>query len=71
MIRFILKRRFDNAHNNLGCVESLLTLDAEVPELQRWLTSGGWGNAGFEHIELVGAEILPEPAGMASPGAGK
>lgn len=64
MIRFILKRRFEDAHINMGVVETFLTLDADVPELQRQLTSGGFGNAGFECFVLVGAEILPEPAGM-------
>ena len=58
MIRFILKRRFEDCHINVGVVETFVTLDCDVPELERVLNSGGFGSTGFEHTVLVGVEVL-------------
>ena len=65
MIRFILKRRFVDMHIDMGEIETFLTVDADVPQLEALLTSGGHGNAGFDFVGLVGCEVLPAQAGGA------
>ena len=59
MIRFILKRRFVDTHIDMGEIETFLTVDADVPELEALLSSGGHGNGGFDFTGLVGCEVLP------------
>ncbi|MBT2299205.1 hypothetical protein J7E70_01885 [Variovorax paradoxus] len=72
MLRFIIKQRMDNSYD---CVtERLVTLDVDVPELERVLAGGmqGKGGPGYDVRELVGVEILPatqaeRPAGKEQP----
>ena len=59
MIRFIFK------NSRRDCVSGwegsqLFTIDIEVPEIERALTAGGYGESGYDRTELIGVEILPE-----------
>ena len=57
MIRFII--RVKNLDSVSGAAwEQLATIDADVPELERALRSGGRGENCYELVELVGAEVL-------------
>lgn len=59
MLRAILRRRMRDAIS--GCEhESLFTMDLEIPELEEQLRKGGFGESGYEVIELVGMEALTE-----------
>ena len=57
-LRFIIKRR-----QLSECMDrdDLYTIDADVPELERALRSGGYGPGGCDSHTLLGVEILPEP----------
>ena len=58
MIRFIIKRHFDNGRT-VG-TSSFETFDVDVPDLEVALTGGGFDPAGSYDIrELVGVEVLP------------
>lgn len=59
MIRFIVRRKILDAHSG-GLQESMLTIDADVPALEQFLTSGGCGPSGYNIPELIGAEVLPD-----------
>jgi hypothetical protein len=61
MLRFILKRyNRDNGHVS----QILLTVDADVPELQREIQRGGYGSGpngdDFQYAEVVGVEVLKD-----------
>ena len=59
MLRVMLRRRMHDAAS--GCsIDNLFTLDVEVPELEQQLRKGGYGESGFEVIEMVGVEVLQE-----------
>lgn len=62
MLRFVLKKKTYDGIEHRG--EYLKTLDADVPELERMLTSGGYGGGpngdSFEETMLVGVEVLAE-----------
>lgn len=61
MIRFIVQRH-EQDHNSGLERRDFVTLDASVPELERLLLRGGRGEMGFEHWQLLGAELLdPDP----------
>lgn len=60
MIRFIIKRRSYDSHVDMR-TEAIYTVDAEAPELEAALSSGGFGNAGFEVHELMGVELMGSP----------
>ena len=57
MIRFVVKHRINGPGTSYETLSSLHTVDADVPALEKLLSSGGYGN-GFEDCELVGAELL-------------
>jgi hypothetical protein len=62
MLRFILKRtRYDGIVQNDLFVDTY-TVDAECPELEKALRSGGFGggpnNDSFERHELIAVEAL-------------
>ena len=59
MIRFILKRRFSDAHIGMGETETFHTVDVDVPQLETLLINGGCGPSGFDFVILVGCEVLP------------
>lgn len=65
MIRFIVQRH-EQDHNSGLERRDFVTLDASVPELEQLLRKGGRGEVGFEHYQLLGAELL-EPAPDALP----
>ncbi len=59
MLRFIVKRR---VVDHIGETNDVFhrTIDVELPELENILTSGGFGENGSDHSELVGVEIIEE-----------
>lgn len=59
MIRFILRRSTFDGSSGLRR-EDLQTLDIDVPELESLLLRGGYGPAGYDSTELVGAEVREE-----------
>jgi hypothetical protein len=58
VIRFIAKRI---TRNNGHVSESMETLDADLPILEKFLTRGGFGggidNENFDYTVLIGAEV--------------
>ena len=57
MIRLIVECH--KADFNAGSErKDYVTLDVELPELERMLTKGGKGEMGFESWRLLGAEVL-------------
>lgn len=61
MIRFILRGKRFSELDGLR-TEGLFTHDIECPELEVLLREGGRGGGGYHINELVGAEVLPDPA---------
>lgn len=58
MIRFIIRERTKTCDS---CpMEKLITLDLEVPELERILKKGGYDQYYYEHYDLIGVEIKKE-----------
>jgi hypothetical protein len=58
MIRLILRKTFsDNISGAHGT--EFETFDFIEHDLERRLTSGGWGENGHSRTELVGAEVMP------------
>lgn len=58
MIRFILKVR--HKREDSSEVQEFYTIPLEVPELEKALKKGGYGESSFERHELVGVEIFEE-----------
>lgn len=63
MLRFVLTRyNRDQGHVS----RQTLTVDADVPELQRAIQNGGYGGGpngdDFQYAEVTGVEVLPEPS---------
>lgn len=56
MVRFILKCKFMNCSGCEG--EYMYTIDGDIVKLEKSLTSGGYGNGGYERHELVGVEVI-------------
>ncbi len=56
MIRFIIKTRRVNEHVHLDDTQ-YETVDMHLPELEKKLESGGYGEHGCDHRELVGIEL--------------
>ena len=65
MIRFILRRKMRDNRSGLDR-QDLLTIDADAPELQAALDTGGFDENGYQSTFLLGAEILRD-APEASP----
>ena len=55
-------RRHDDAHMAANVGGAVLTryrtLDIEHPALEEILTSGGFGETGFAHAQLIGCEVV-------------
>lgn len=61
MLRFILKKKWrDGISGAEG--EYFETLDSVVPKLQEALSKGGFGESGYDMVQLVGVEVLPDEA---------
>lgn len=70
MIRFIIKRRFqDNYSGAVG--EAFVTLLLDVPELQAEIDRGGYGPSGHDLSELVGIELVQDHQQNAAQGGGE
>lgn len=61
MIRFILHTRIKDRYNGLE-QDFLRTLDADVPDLEALLLSGGLAPDGYEVTDLAGVEVFPPRA---------
>ena len=56
MLRIILKREQYDAHS--GCREqNFITIDVEAPEVERALSSGGFGESGYDVTHIIGVEV--------------
>jgi hypothetical protein len=69
MIRFIITHTAYNG-NPEGCYERRMqTIDAEVPELEAVLRSGGkdFGNGTFERAGLIGCEVRESSSASVQP----
>jgi hypothetical protein len=58
MLRAVMRRKMGCKISGMES-EQIVTLDFDAPELERALSSGGYGETGFEATSLVGVEILP------------
>lgn len=61
MIRFILKKTHGTCDHPKK--EDLYTIDVAVPELENALRRGGYDQYAFEQHDLIGVEIIENPAG--------
>jgi hypothetical protein len=68
MIRFILKREVYDALSGRRS-DACFTIDAEAPELEAALRSGGHGESGFDQSSLLGVEVLDSAPAAPSPDA--
>ena len=59
MIRLLLRTTFSDTHTNASGTE-YHSHEIHDPELERKLTSGGYGEGGHNRTELIGAEIITE-----------
>jgi len=57
MIRFILQTSYRYEASGMEG-QDFHTLDLAVPELEKQLTSGGFGETGYQRTELMGAEVI-------------
>ena len=57
MLRFVVEKH-EQDHNSGFERRDVVTLDIELPELERLLNRGGRGEMGFESWRLLGVEIL-------------
>ena len=56
MLRFILKNKYScEISGNSG--ERYETIDIDVPELEKILIRGGFGESGYDKTELIGVEL--------------
>lgn len=59
MLRFILRRSVFNPNDGMAEPRVVMyTVDADVPELEELLRSGGRGDFGHDLTTLVGVEVL-------------
>jgi hypothetical protein len=59
MLRFVLLRRVRDKSSG-GVFVDTFTRDAEAPEIERLLRSGGRGNGWYNHCDLLAVEVLDE-----------
>ena len=59
MIRFILRRKW---RDNISGLESdeIETILCDAPELEAALIAGGYGENGYDHRQVIGAEIADD-----------
>lgn len=60
VIRFIIRRQWRDKYSGCGS-DGFETIDIDVPELERILTDGGYGEGHFDMRSLAGAEVLAVP----------
>jgi hypothetical protein len=61
MIRFIIQRSQEDRISGAQW-KSYETLDVDVPELERQLSLGGFGENGHDIRTLLGSEVIRGPA---------
>ena len=59
MIRLLLRTTFSDTYSNASGTE-YHSHEINDPELERKLTSGGYGESGHNRTELIGAEIASD-----------
>jgi hypothetical protein len=57
MLRFILKRETFYEVNQMRTTDNY-TIDIDTPELEAKLTSGGFGESGYDQTSLVAVEVV-------------
>jgi hypothetical protein len=57
MIRFFIRRKFRDAISGLESDE-LESITIDCPQVEAVLTSGGYGENGYDHRQVVGAEVV-------------
>lgn len=57
MLRFVIERHESDFNSGMER-RDIMTLDAELPQLEELLKRGGKGEMGFESWQLRGVEIL-------------
>lgn len=57
MLRFIIRRRWKDEWSGLED-DGLETVDIDVPELERILCAGGFGERSYDVRSLAGVEVL-------------
>lgn len=57
MLRAIFRRRFRDAISGCQVDNQIYSIRVDVPAIENELSRGGFGEAGYEVIELVGIEI--------------
>lgn len=62
MLRFVVRRKQKDSLVSGAEWETLETIDVDLPELERRLEQGGFGDSGYDVTELVGVEVLPKDA---------
>ena len=60
MIRFIIRHDWQPGDGNV--LSNFITVDGDVAELERLLSSGGSGESNYERCTLIGAEVIAETA---------
>lgn len=59
MLRVIFRHRMKDAIS--GCATtSLFSVSVDVPAIERELRRGGFGESGYEVVDLVGIEVEPQ-----------
>lgn len=57
MLRAVFRRRMRDAISGCEVTNQIYTIKVDVPEIENELKRGGFGESGFEIIELVGMEV--------------
>jgi hypothetical protein len=57
MIRFFIRRKFRDAASGLE-TDEIESITVDVPEIEAVLTDGGYGENGYDHRLVVGAEVV-------------
>ena len=57
MLRAIFRRRMRDSHSGCQIDNQLFSIRFDSPAIERELRTGGFGESGFEIIELIGVEV--------------
>lgn len=57
MLRAIFRRRMRDAISGCEITNQLFSFRVDVPSIESELRKGGFGEAGYEIVELIGMEI--------------
>lgn len=60
MLRAIIRNKVKDKYSG-GEWENIETIDVNCPELESILSSGGYGDGGYQIAQLVGIEVLKQP----------